>query len=254
MAPRRILIFNIGFWLLAALVLFLNAWPIPEHHMAVAVTRSIYFVVVGLMVTSALTLVYNGEWFQRSAKRLMWVVIFSGSSALLTALIVNPLTYLLSGVNIHTVPQKMFSTGTLYFALFYFVWSALYFQLRGQSIFHGESPAPQQSGLVFKVEKMGQKRLLQDRDICCVNASGDYVELVTAANSYLQKETMAQLERQLDKDRFKRVHRSTIINAEKIESVVQKPGGAFEIKLEGGHTVLSSRSYKAVVESILPQA
>jgi two-component system LytT family response regulator len=101
---------------------------------------------------------------------------------------------------------------------------------------------------------MGQKRLLQDRDICCVNASGDYVELVTAANTYLQKETMAQLERQLDKDRFKRVHRSTIINAEKIESVVQKPGGAFEIKLEGGHTVLSSRSYKAVVESILPQA
>jgi len=127
--------------------------------------------------------------------------------------------------------------------------------LRGQSIFHGEIPAaPQQSGLVFKVEKMGQKRLLQDRDICCVNASGDYVELVTAANTYLQKETMAQLERQLDKERFKRVHRSTIINAEKIESVVQKPGGAFEIKLEGGHTVLSSRSYKAVVESILPQA
>ena len=254
MTPRRIMIFNIGFWLTAALVLFLNALDRAQGHVHVAITRYIYFFVIGLLVTSALTLIYNGEWFQQSKKRLMWVVVFSGFSAVLTALILNPLTYLMIGANIRTVPYEIFSTGTLYFALFYFVWSALYFQLRGQSIFHGDSPAPQQPGLVFKVEKMGQKRLLQDRDICCVNASGDYVELVTAANTYLQKETMVQLERRLDMDRFKRVHRSTIINADKIESVVQKPGGAFEITLEGGHTVLSSRSYKAVVDSILPQA
>ena len=254
MTPRRILIFNIGFLLFAAVVLFVNAWPKAQGHINVAVVRYFYFVIIGLLATSALTIVYNSEWFQRSEKRLLQATLFSAGAALVTALILNPITYLMVGANIHTVPVEIISTGTLYFALFYLVWSALYFQLRGQSIFHGESHAAQQSGLVFKVEKMGQKRLLQDRDICCVNASGDYVELVTAANTYLQKETMAQLERQLDEDRFRRVHRSTIINAEKIESVVQKPGGAFEITLEGGHTVLSSRSYKAIVEGILPQA
>lgn len=254
MTTRRFLIFNISFWLVAALILFLNALPKAQGHVHVAITRYIYLVVIGLLVTSALTLIYKSAWFEHSAHRLSQALLLSGFSAILTALILNPLTYLMVGANIHTVPYEIFSTGTLYFALFYFVWSVLYFQLQGQSIFHGASPELQRPGLVFKVEKMGQKRLLRDRDICCVNASGDYVELVTAANTYLQKETMAKLEGQLDKDRFKRVHRSTIINADKVESVVQKAGGSFEITLDGGHVVQSSRSYKAVVESILPQA
>ena len=56
----------------------------------------------------------------------------------------------------------------------------------------------------------------------------------------------------LDPDRFKRVHRSTIVNAEKVERVSPKSGGSFEITLEGGRSVQSSRAYRTVVESILP--
>jgi hypothetical protein len=216
------LIFNISFWLVAAIVLFVNSWSNATRHMDVAIARYLYLIVIGLLVTSAL--------------------------------ILNPITYLMAGVNIHTVPHEILSTGTLYFALFYFVWSVLYFQLSSRSILGAALPQSHGQDMVFKVEKMGEKRLLHDRDICCVNASGDYVELVTAVNSYLKKETLSKLESQLDKSRFRRVHRSTIINTGKIESVVQKPGGTFEIRLEGGHIVHSSRSYKAIVESILPQA
>lgn len=254
MTTRRFLIFNLSFWLVASVVLFVNAWPNAQHHMDVAIARYIYLVIIGLLITSALTLIYSSGWFRRPARRLLRAILFSSVAALLTALIVNPLTYLMVGADINTVPYEILSTGTLYFALFYIVWSALFLQLQGQSILHDTMPKPSQSSLVFKVEKGGAKHLLHDRDICCVSASGDYVELVTAANRYLQKDTLANLEGQLDKSRFKRVHRSTIVNADKIESVVPRSGGAFEITLEGGHVVQSSRAYKVVVEGILPRA
>jgi hypothetical protein len=254
MTTGKFILFNVGFWLVAAVVLLLNAWPEAQRHWDVAILRYSYFLIVGLLVTSALTLIYNSSWFNHSAHKLPKAVLFSTLAALLTALIVNPLTYLMVGANIHAVPYEILSTGTLYFALFYVVWSVLFFQLRSQ-------PGPQNAVVeaaprsrVFKVEKQGEKRQLHDRDICYVSASGDYVELVTVANRYLQKDTLAKLEEQLDKRRFRRVHRSTIINVEKVESVVPKPGGTFEITLEGGHIVQSSRSYKAIVEEILPPA
>jgi DNA-binding LytR/AlgR family response regulator len=254
MTTGKFILFNVGFWLVAAVVLLLNAWPEAQRHWDVAILRYIYVLIIGLLITSALTLIYNSAWFNHSAHKLPKTVLFSALSALLTALIVNPVTYLMVGANIHAVPYEILSTGTLYFALFYVVWSVLFLQLRGQPDPHSAAEAAAPRERVFKVEKQGEKRQLHDRDICYVSASGDYVELVTVANRYLQKEILAKLEEQLDKRRFRRVHRSTIINIEKVESVVPKAGGAFEITLEGGHVVQSSRSYKAIVEEILPPA
>jgi DNA-binding LytR/AlgR family response regulator len=246
----KFLLFNLGFWLLATLLLLLNAWSKAQQHWDVAILRYLYFLVIVLLVTSALTLVYDSAWFRRRSQRLALLAAISAVAALLTALLVNPLTYLMVGANIHAVPYEILSTGTLYFALFYFLWSVLFFQLRGDS----EPAEPPPADRVFRVEKQGEQRQLHDQDICYVNASGDYVELITASNSYLHRDSLANLADQLDKRRFRRVHRSTIINVEKVESVAPKPGGAYEIRLDGGHRVQSSRSYKAVIEDILPPA
>lgn len=254
MTTKKAIIFNISFWLLAAFVMFVESWPRARSHIDVAIVRYLYFPLIGLLVTFAITNFYKGAHFQRKKQRLWLVVMASVIAAILTAILLNPITYLMVGYKIQEAPHEILSTGTLYFALIYFVWAALYFQLTGQSILKGGLQASQDPGRVFRVEKMGEKRLLQDRDICCITANGDYVELVTASNSYMIKDTLANLEDKLDGHRFKRVHRSTIVNKEKIESVVQKPGGAFEITLDGGQVIQSSRSYKIVVESILPRA
>ena len=251
MSTRKFLAYNLGFWLLAATVLLIDAWPNAQRHWDVAILRYIYFLLVVLLVTSALTLVYDSAWFRGQRNQLAWQVAYSILAALLTAIIVNPLTYLMAGANIHAVPYEILSTGTLYFALFYLVWSVLFFQLRRPEPAEA-SPAPP-AERVFTVEKQGQRRQLQDKDICYIAASGDYVELVTAGNRYLQKEALARLSDQLDPARFLRIHRSTIINLDKVESAVPRAGGIFEFTLEGNLQVQSSRSYKAVIEGVLPQ-
>ena len=254
MNARRLLLFNIAFWLLAAGALLLNAIPTARTHMDVAYVRYAYFVVVGLLASGVMMQVYGSGWFSRLGRRLVWVVVLSAGAALVTAILINPITYMMIGRNIHTVPVEILSTGTLYFALLFFIWSALYFQLKGESLLQAPSPAAEksQTSRVFQVEKRGEIRQLRADDLVCVCANGDYVDLVTAANTYLKKDTLANLEALLDPERFKRVHRSTIVNAEKIERVTPTSGGSFEITLEGGRSVQSSRAYRAVVESILP--
>jgi DNA-binding LytR/AlgR family response regulator len=210
--------------------------------------------IIAMLISAALTLIYKSNWFQGSARKLLWTILISVFAALLMAVILNPILYLMLGMELGQVHLEILITGTLYFALLFLLWSALYFQWANQPVV--EQPLVETGDLrrTFKVEKMGERRLLQDRDICCVIASGDYVELVTDSNSYLLKETLANIERQLDSGRFKRIHRSTIVNSDMIESVVRKAGGAFELTLQGGNTVQSSRSYKVAVESILPKA
>lgn len=75
---------------------------------------------------------------------------------------------------------------------------------------------------------------------------------ITSTNTYLKRDTLSNLESLLDPGRFKRIHRSTIVNADKIERVTPKSGGSFEITLEGGRSAQSSHAYRAVVETILP--
>ena len=254
MTPRRFLFFNISFWLVAAVVLFINSLPKSKSHIDVAYTRYIYLMMIAMLISAALTLIYNSSWFQASTRKLPWSILISVLAALLMAVILNPILYLMLGRELDQVHLEILSTGTLYFSLLFLLWSALYLQWVNRPATGQPVKETGEHRRTFKVEKMGENRLLQDRDICCVIASGDYVELHTDSNSYLLKETLASIESQLDGERFKRIHRSTIVNANMIESVVRKAGGAFELTLQGGNTVQSSRSYKVAVESILPKA
>jgi len=254
MTTRKFIIFNIVFWVLAGLVMFLESWPRASSHIHVALVRNIYFPVIGFLISFAIISFFKGTFFQQTKQRLWLLFLASGVAALITAVLLNPITYLMLSRDLQITPHEILSTGTLYFVFIYFIWSVIYSQLTGQSILHGGIPEAAENGLVFKVEKRGEKRLLQDHDICMVRASGDYVELVTRQNTYLIKETLSKLEQRLDQERFKRVHRSAIVNRNKIESVVGKPGGTYELILDGGHVIQSSRSYKIYVELILPEA
>ena len=175
---RRLLLFNIAFWLLAAAVLLLNAIPNARTHMDVAYVRCAYFVVVGLLASGVMMLVYGSAWFSGVRRRLVWVIVLSAGAALVTAILINPIAYMMIGRSLHAVPVEILSTGTLYFALLFFIWSALYFQLRGESLLRVPSPSPEYSrpSPVFQVEKRGEIRQLRADDLVCVCANGDYVD------------------------------------------------------------------------------
>ena len=255
------LLFTISFWFIASFVLFLDRYQVAQHHLNVAYIRYTYLWLVGVLVSFVIISGFNSELLKGVNVRPVWLIMVSSLAAIITALLLNPMTYLMVGYDIKNVPVEIFSTGTLYFFLFYLLWSTLYFkwysaskQIDKINKLSLENPLNSPENHVFNVEKMGEKRLLKDSDICCIKANGDYVELVTENNCYMIKNTLKKLEQQLDNNRFKRVHRSTIVNCNKVKSVIHKQGGAFEIGLNGGHLILSSRSYKNVVEDLYPTA
>ena len=94
----------------------------------------------------------------------------------------------------------------LYFVLLYLVWSLLYLQLIGKSLVSA-SAAPVQMEPI-NVTKGSQVSKLDPANICCIKASGDYVEFCTSAESYLKSGTISFYERALENGPFFGIHRS----------------------------------------------
>jgi two-component system LytT family response regulator len=62
---------------------------------------------------------------------------------------------------------------------------------------------------------------------------------------------MADLERQLDPRRFVRVHRSWIVNVERIRELQPWFNGAYVVITQGGRRLTTSRHYKENVEALI---
>ena len=66
-----------------------------------------------------------------------------------------------------------------------------------------------------------------------VTSSGPYAELHAGPDVHVVRETMRSLEDRLDPGRFFRVHRSTIVQLDRVEAVLTAPGGDYAVRLRG---------------------
>lgn len=87
-------------------------------------------------------------------------------------------------------------------------------------------------------------RVVRVEEIDWVEAEDNYVRLHVGKGSHLMRETMAGLERLLDPRRFVRVHRSTIVNADRVRSIESWGLGEFLLVLCDGQRLTSSRGYR----------
>jgi two-component system LytT family response regulator len=55
--------------------------------------------------------------------------------------------------------------------------------------------------------------------IDCIEAQDDYVEIKSAGKSYLKQQTLAEIETTLDPARFVRIHRSCILNVDRLSKI-----------------------------------
>ena len=55
---------------------------------------------------------------------------------------------------------------------------------------------------------------------------------------------MKELEAGLDPRRFVRIHRSTLVNSDRVESIVPLENGKYQLCLDGGHKLTMSRGYR----------
>jgi two-component system LytT family response regulator len=85
---------------------------------------------------------------------------------------------------------------------------------------------------------------LRQDDIDWIDAAGDYMCVHSGGETHILRRTMKKLEQELDPSILQRVHRSTIVNVNRVREMHAHINGEYFLTLENGHTVKLSRSYK----------
>lgn len=94
------------------------------------------------------------------------------------------------------------------------------------------------------VRSGGKIRIVSTAEIDYVEASGNYVRLHSKGTSHLLRETMQRVEGQLDPTQFARIHRSAIVNLDRIAELQPDLHGDYTVKLHDGRKLPLSRSYR----------
>lgn len=87
------------------------------------------------------------------------------------------------------------------------------------------------------------------KEIDSVTAYGNYLKIRTGGKTYLLRETMNNLSQRLDPKIFLRIHRSTIVNAERIKELQPMFGGQYAVILKDGSEFVLSRNYRKEILS-----
>ena len=90
-------------------------------------------------------------------------------------------------------------------------------------------------------------------EIAVIRAAGNYVSLESGAEKHLLRSTMSSFEKKLDPRQFVRIHRSTILNSERIREIETTTAGDYVAVLEDGMRLNWSRSYRDRLMGLLEQ-
>ena len=103
----------------------------------------------------------------------------------------------------------------------------------------------------FLVKASGRVVFVPSEEIDWIEAAGNYVRLHVGAASHMIRETMAGVESRLDPERFVRVHRSAIVNVEKVRELQPMFRGECSAILRNGSRVAVSRAHRLPLEARL---
>jgi len=106
----------------------------------------------------------------------------------------------------------------------------------------GEQRRERRDRLVIK--SSGRIYFVRIQDIDWCEASGNYVRLHIGEQTHLVRGTMSHLESQLDPAQFVRIHRSAIVNVERIQELRSSFNGEYQITLTDKTRLTLSRGYR----------
>src|SRR5687768_442930 len=102
--------------------------------------------------------------------------------------------------------------------------------------------APKLDRLIVK--SGGRVFFLRTGDLDWIEAAGNYVRLHLGEESHLFRGTMNRMEARLDTRRFVRIHRSRIVNTERIKELQPWFNGEYVVILRNGTRLPLSRGYR----------
>ena len=101
------------------------------------------------------------------------------------------------------------------------------------------------------IKSAGRVFFLKTDEIDYVQAEDYYVKLHVGRKGHLLRETMNELEAKLDPARFLRIHRSSIVNIERIRELQQHFNGEYVVMLQDGTGLKLSRSRREQLQTLL---
>lgn len=104
-------------------------------------------------------------------------------------------------------------------------------------------PTPSSASERFVIKTGGRIRFVDADDVNWVEAAGDYVRLHTGDKVHLLRETMSTMEERLSDD-FLRIHRSTIVNVQRIKELRPYGNSEYIVVLADGTERKLSRTYR----------
>jgi two-component system LytT family response regulator len=88
-------------------------------------------------------------------------------------------------------------------------------------------------------------------DIDWIEADRDYVSVHVGDKTWLMRETIAAVELRLALSGFVRIHRSALVNAERVKELRPRDKGEYTVVLNNGTELKLTRNYRASVERLV---
>jgi two-component system LytT family response regulator len=137
----------------------------------------------------------------------------------------------------------------LYLSLFiYIIFSFIYHYLNQKKHLKSKDQTSTQSTLHFK--NGNKTSLVNPQQINRIVSDGPYLEVYTLENKYVVLNSLKNIILSLPEN-FRRIHKSTIVNIDHIESTKSRGNGDYDVRLKCGKTVRLSRNYAKPLKGIL---
>lgn len=110
-------------------------------------------------------------------------------------------------------------------------------------VFSEESKADK-AGSKIPVKQGNKTVLIDQKNILYIIASGYYAEIYTGTGKYVLRESLNNLEEQLDSGCFFRIHRSTIVNIDQVKEIVHSDYSEMDARMNDDKLLHISKSNK----------
>jgi two-component system LytT family response regulator len=116
---------------------------------------------------------------------------------------------------------------------------------------------PSPSSIASTVDRLpvkandGRIIVIRLADIDWIEADRDYVSVHVGGKTWLMRETIAAVELRLALSGFVRIHRSALVNAERVKELRPRDKGEYTVVLNNGTELKLTRNYRASVERLV---
>jgi two-component system, LytTR family, response regulator len=114
-------------------------------------------------------------------------------------------------------------------------------------------PGPPEPSELLLIKSRGRLLFLKMSDLKWVEAERDYIRLHLESETHFVRDTMSNFQQRLNKDAFIRIHRSTIVNVNKIVEILPLLGGDYSVVLKDKTQLTLSRRYRTGLDDFLRQ-